>query len=412
MNKKIKVNIKKLKKRYVELLTEFVSIKTVSTNPSFKKEIQKSVIWLSSLFKKNNFKVNILKGKEHNPIVIAKYIFNQNLKTILVYGHYDVQPADKKDGWKNDPFKLRKVKNKYIARGVIDNKGQILAHMTAVFSAIKEKTLSSNVIFMIEGNEESGNPFLSKIIEKNKKLLECDMIVISDGEMKGKNPALDISFRGGGNMRIVYKAGNNDLHSGLFGGLVPNPVYEISHLLLKLKDDLKRKVSKDRILFGGLTQTIEVSGIVSGYTGHGFKNIIPAKSEARLNIRTVYPQISNNIVTDIEKFIKKNTPKYIKLSIEKEVHGDPIYLDTKHSCIKSIKNILAGVYKNKVLEQHVGGSIPVVQDFKSILNKPIAMIPLSNEDCNMHGVDENLSEYHMIKALEFCSSFWREEVVI
>ncbi|MDP3962848.1 MAG: peptidase dimerization domain-containing protein, partial [bacterium] len=193
----------------------------------------------------------------------------------------------------------------------------------------------------------------------------------------------------------------NDRHSGLFGGLIPNPALELSKLLSKIK------INND-ITFGGLRQTIEVSGLNSGYTGLGFKNIIPGKAEARLNIRTVQPQISKHVMKEVEEFIKRETPSYMKLAIESEVHGNPIFLSTEHAEIESIRKLLSEIHEKEVIHQHVGGSIPVVADFKAVLNKPMALVPLCNEDCNMHGVDENFSEYYMKKALEFTGAFWKK----
>lgn len=391
--------MKKIQDEYLRMLEEFITFKTVSTDYSFQEDIKKAVIWLVRQFKRNEFKVNIISGKNHNPVIIAKYNYDPKLKTILVYGHYDVQPADKSDGWKSDPFTLTKKKGRYIGRGAVDNKGQILAHMAGVFSAIRTDKLSSNVTFIIEGNEESGNPFLSQIIKENKKLLDCDLVIISDGEMRGTSPTLDVSFRGGGNMRIVYQTHTNDRHSGLFGGMVPNPALELSKMLSKIKIN-------NEITFGEWRQTIEVSGLNSGYTGSGFKNIIPGKAEARLNIRTVYPQVSKYIMKEVEEFIRRETPSFVKLLIEFEAHCDPICLDTEHKEIGHIKKLLSEIHGKEVIQQHVGGSIPVVSDFRAVLNKPMALIPLCNDDCNMHGVDENFSDYHMKKALEFMKALW------
>ncbi len=405
--------MKKLQQTYLGLLKEFISFKTISTDTSFRKETDKAVSWLEKLFKKNGFKITLIKGKNHNPVIIARFITDPALKTILVYGHYDVQPASPEDGWKQDPFTLTKKGKKYVARGVVDNKGQILAHMVAVFDAIEMGRLSSNVTFVIEGNEESGNPYLAGIIRKNKKLLACDLVVISDGEMIGTSPTLDVSLRGGGNMTVVYETSSNDHHSGIFGGLIPNAALELSRMLAKMKTGMdvsfgsfyKGIPEKSEI---GLDPVIEVSGFSSGYTGAGYKNIIPGKAEARLNIRTVYPQVASEVIKELEMFIKKETPAHVKVKLVSEKPNEAIFLDSDHADIEPVKKLLAKIHDEKIRHQHVGGSIPVVADFVSILKKPMALVPLVNDDCNMHGVDENFSEYHMKKALEFTSALWKK----
>ncbi len=157
----------------------------------------------------------------------------------------------------------------------------------------------------------------------------------------------------------------------------------------------------------GLRPTIEVSGFSSGYTGNGFKNIVPGCAEARLNVRTVHEQNTENILKEIEAFIRKETPEHVKLTIESESHGDPISLDIDHEIIHSIKGMLRDVYKKEVFHKHEGGSIPVVAEFSSILKKPMALVSLCNADCNMHGVDENFSLYHIEKALAFVAKYWK-----
>lgn len=436
-----------LKKDYLQLLKEFIAIKTVSTDSSFKKDIEKAVAWLSKLFKVYGFTVSHLKGKSSNPVVVAKYIVDKKAKTVLVYGHYDVQPADKKDGWKTDPFILTKKKDRYFARGAVDNKGQILAHMVSVFDAIKRKQLKHNIIFLIEGNEESGNPDLAGLLEKNKKKLDCDLVLISDGEMVGLHPTLDISFRGGGNMKVVYQTSENDRHSGLFGGAIPNAALELANTLSGLKKnnivtvegfyDGIECVSEDivaehKLICGlqpiaelagvkalltepgidecsqiGLRPTLEVSGVCSGYTGTGYKNIVPGRAEARINVRTVHSQKSVKVLESIKKHILKNTPDYVSAFIELESHGNPIKLESDHEHVMDIKKLLVDVHGKRVIHKAGGGSIPVVGEMKEILQKPMALVSLCNDDCNMHGVDENFTEHHIDKALEFSSRFWK-----
>lgn len=443
----MKNNISQLQKTYIQFLKEFISFKTVSTDKAFKDDIKKAVSWISHMCTSHGFSVSLLQGSHTNPVVFASYIANKKAKTVLVYGHYDVQPADKSDGWSTDPFVLTKKKDRYIARGAVDNKGQILAHMTAVFDAIKNKTLQYNVKFLIEGNEESGNPDLLGLLKKYKEKLHSDFIMISDGEMVGIHPTLDVSFRGGGNMRIEYRTADNDRHSGLFGGAIPNAAVELATMISKLKTnnivtlsgfyegvtcaDIETKRQHQKIsrlqpikkLAGvkelkteeglspceqiGLRPTLEVSGFFSGYVGEGYKNIVPAKAEARINVRTVHGQSTAKVMHILKEFVLKETPKYVDVLVHTESHGNPVSLDVDHDHIHEVKKVLKDVHKKEVLHKTVGGSIPVVGQFASVFNKtPIAMVSLCNEDCNMHGVDENFTEYHMTKALEFAKKYW------
>jgi acetylornithine deacetylase/succinyl-diaminopimelate desuccinylase-like protein len=440
-------HIAQLKKGYQSLLKEFISFKTVSTDMAYQKEMSKVVVWLTKHFKAHGFSVSILKGTHSNPVVCASYTVDKTAKTVLVYGHYDVQPAEKKDGWNTDPFVLTKKGDTFIARGVVDNKGQILAHMVGVFDAIKSKSLAYNVKFIIEGNEESGNPDLKKLLQKNKKALQADFILISDSEMVGTYPTLETSFRGGGNIRVSYMTASNDRHSGLFGGAIPNATLELAQLVAKLKknnqvavpgfyagvieatqkikDEHKKlsalqpvkRLAGVKVLCTeegispceqiGMRPTIEVSGFNSGYTGCGFKNIVPAKAEARINVRTVHQQNTEAVIKSVVEFIRKETPAYVDLHIEYESHGDPVFLDFTHEHVVDVKRHMTNVYQKEVLHKSGGGSIPVVADFVEVFKKPIAMVSLCNDDCNMHGVDENFNEYHLTKALQFTHQFWK-----
>src|SRR3989344_9309709 len=168
---------------YKRLLKQYIAFKSISTDKKFKSEMDKTVSWLSKLLKANKFKVKILKGPNTNPVVFAEYIASKNFETVLIYGHYDIQPAEHKDGWTKDPFILFENKGKLFALGVVDNKGQNLIHIFTVINLIKENALGYNIKFLIEGNEETANLDMEDIIKKNKKLLKSDYIMISDGEI-------------------------------------------------------------------------------------------------------------------------------------------------------------------------------------------------------------------------------------
>ena len=206
---------------YKKLLKEYVSIKSISTDENYAGEMKRMVSWLSDLLKKNSFKVELLPGKKTNPVLFAEYIQSNKLETVLVYGHYDVQPGEKEDGWKSEPFTLTERAGRLYARGVVDNKGQNLIHIVTVLNLIKEGKLKYNVKFLIEGNEETGNADMRNILMKHKAKLKTDHIIVSDGEIAGNTPTIEASLRGGFNMKVTFTTAKNNLHSGLCGGAVP-----------------------------------------------------------------------------------------------------------------------------------------------------------------------------------------------
>lgn len=432
---------------YKQLLAEFISFKSISTDSDYKLEMIKTVDWLKNLFLKNNFKVDIIVGKNSNPLLVAKLVVSPELPTTLVYGHYDVQPASFEDGWSNDPFTLTEKKGKLVARGVVDNKGQVLIHIVSVIEAYKNNTLSQNVIFLIEGNEESGNDDLAKQLKEYKKEFSCDQIIISDGEVVGENPTLEASLRGGGNIRIEMRTAPSDQHSGINGGAIPNAPVELMKILAGLKDKNNKVVVSDfykgapkitaahlknnkmlgsekefMALSGvkglvcekgldpntqtGLRPTLEVSGFNSGYTGNGFKNIVPAYSDARVNVRTVVGQDSNQVINSVITHIKKLAPNYVDLKITSVDPYPAISLPVDTPYAKFLISLLEESYSKKVLIKYVGGGIPVVDDFKKVLGKPVYLVSMGNDDCNMHGLDENFKIGHIKKALGFANKFW------
>jgi len=440
-------------KEYKELLAEFVSFKSVSTDPKYLPEIGKTVSWLQTLLGKNGFNIEILKGKNSNPVVFADQIAKDlTLPTLLIYGHYDVQPAEKADGWGSEPFELTESKNKLIGRGVVDNKGQILAHIVTAIELIKAKKSAYNLKFLIEGNEETGNPDLSSLMKKNKNKLACDILVVSDGELTNDKPTIEVSLRGGFNCKLTYKTGRNNLHSGLAGGAVPNAGVEIIKFLNKLyttdgsisyqnfytgvdpiskaqlinnknlqkeaKDIVKlmgvksmlMPKGKDFFTQTGLTPTIQITGIKTGYVETGFANIIPADAEVRLNFRIVASQKAIDVANNFKKFVVANTPKYIDYSLMFDGLHNPIKVNTDSDFVKEAEMLLTKVYKTKVNRKNVGGAIPFVGDVKEILGIDTLLIPLVNEDCNMHGTDENFDIKLAKKALEFSTLFMSHRV--
>lgn len=434
-------------KAYKQLLSEFVRLRSISTDPAYKEEVRSTADWLQQQFMRHGFTVRIATGEGYNPVVMAHYDAGKAV-TVLVYGHYDVQPAELTQGWTTDPFGLRESDGRLYGRGVVDNKGQILTHMVSVFEAIAEQALSVNVTFVVEGNEETGNPKLAEVISQHQDFLACQHILISDGEIVGDIPTLEASLRGGFNMRIRLRTAKNDLHSGLAGGAVPSASHTLTHLLSQLID------SRGQVLvpnfYEGVTQpqavelqanrlleksqqpanslgvsqllsandtdfytqtgaypTLQISGINSGYTGNGFANIVPAQAEARINVRTAPGQDSNAVATATTHYLESLVPMYAQASIEVVDPHPPVVLRTDTTAAKRVKKLLKAAYGHPPLVKRVGGAIPIVADFKQLFAVDPLLVSLGNDDCNMHGANENFRLDLVHKGLDFSRAFFR-----
>lgn len=432
---------------YKKLLEQFINFKSISTDSLFKDDCINCSSWLKDLFNSYGFSVKIVENEQCNPVVFASYDTGST-ETVCVYGHYDVQPADSQP-WTYDAFSIFEDDDYLYARGVVDNKGQVLIHMVNVFEAIKNNSLSKNVLFVLEGNEESGNPVLPEILKQNLPN-NISYTIISDGEVIGSNPAVELSLRGGFNMKINITTADSDVHSGIFGGAIPNASEELVKLLEKIKNkngeilipgfydniiqfpklyspkdagispvellkslgigNLKLEKGTDFYNQTGCLPTIQVTGINTGYTAQGFANIIPANAEARLNIRIVAGQNANEMIKSIEDFFIKNTPKYCKLEIDKTDSYDAILLDSSSSNLQDIEILLEEAFSKKVVYTFVGGGIPIVNDFLEITQKDVFLIPLGNDDCNMHGHNEKLSKNILEKSFKFSQLFWNKRV--
>jgi acetylornithine deacetylase/succinyl-diaminopimelate desuccinylase-like protein len=427
---------------YKSLLSEFISFKSISTDPQYKSEITKTTNFLKEKFEQNNFKVEIIEGFG-NPIVIAHYENNKDDKTCLIYGHYDVQPAEKSEGWRQDPFTVEETDERIYARGAIDNKGQVLVHIATIFDLIRENKLAYNITFMIEGDEETGSPHLEAFIKRYPDKLKADVVMISDGEITGKYPVIELGFRGGFNATLTMQSANNDLHSGIYGGATPNAAYELSVFLANLYDENNQitipqfyddvepieknleipfdqeeyeKITGAKTLKTepeynfhtqiGLRPTIQVTGIHTGYTGEGYRNSIPAKATAKINFRLVKNQNPHLIAELFKNYCKKMIPNYITYTLENTDPYDGIKLDVNNDYIKKTKQLLRESYEVDPLEKYSGGGLPIVTYFDNILKVPQILVPLANEDCNMHGVHENFDKKFLEKALTFSKKFF------
>lgn len=440
--------IRAIPKDYLNDARTYISFKSISTDPAFLPEIKKTVSWLSVYLKEGGAMVKIFEGVHSNPVVFGHFFVDTKLPTVLVYGHYDVQPAEKSDGWSTkDPFVIEEKRGKLFGRGVVDNKGQNLIHLYTVRTLFRARALRYNVKFLLEGNEESGNPDLAGVLAKNRKDFIADYVIVSDGEIVGRTPVLEAALRGGGNIRVIYTTGKNNLHSGLFGGAVPSAPLELARVLTSLKDKnntvlipgfyagvkvpsrairknserigsakeaaalagVKQLITMNHLDFytqTGLMPALEISGVLGGYVGEGFANIVPGKAEARINVRTVAPQKTNRVMKLVRDYLVKQAPPYASVQIHVEGHGDPIKLDDDAPAAREIAALLKKIYGKTPIKKYVGGSIPILGDFQRILKTKVLSVSLGNDDCNMHGVDENYTIDLLQKGLRFSERFF------
>lgn len=436
---------------YKKLLKEYISLKSVSTDPEMKGGIDATAAWLVNFFKINGFESYTLDKQGLNPVVFASIEIDPKFETVLIYGHYDVQPASKEDGWDFEPFDLVEKNGKLIGRGVVDNKGQNLIHIFSVINLLNEGNLKYNVKFFIEGDEETGGvELIGEILEEKKELLKSDYFMVSDGEMVAGKPCIESSFRGGFNLTLKYETAKNNVHSGLYGGAVPNAAFELSTFVSKLYSTnnmvtvpdfyngvdeisteslesnsilanigqqealdnagfkaLKTEENKyDFFTQTGLRPTLQVTGFKSGYIGNGYSNIVPAQAEVRINFRLVASQKPEDIIEIFKKFVAQNTPDYVTYTIEVGGVHNPIKLDTKSAIFEYAKKLLKEVYNDEVFDYNVGGAIPFIAKIKELFNIDTLSVGLCNEDCNMHGANENFKIDLIEKGLNFSRRFF------
>ncbi|PAW76209.1 MAG: peptidase M20 [Verrucomicrobia bacterium Tous-C9LFEB] len=373
------------------------------------------------------------------PVVLARNAAKPGRPTVLIYGHYDVQPVDPLNLWQNDPFDPTIRDGVVNARGSSDNKGQIFAHILGVEAALKQGELPVNLIFLIEGEEEIGSPSLAPFLEAHKQELACDVVVISDSPMIAPGtPTLCYGLRGIQAIEITLRGPDKDLHSGMFGGAVLNPLTALARLLTTLHNpdfsvsilnfyDSVRPLQpweseawkklpyqeKEILAITGVPEldgewshtplerlwarpTAEINGMWGGYQGEGSKTVIPSLAHAKLTFRLVPDQQPEEILALVEKHLRAHLPDSVKMEIEVG-HGGAAYLTDPHdkwgrAAQTALKTAFGGREPALIRE---GGSIPIVADFKRILGVDTLLLGLCLSNCNAHSPNETFPLSHL-----------------
>lgn len=433
--------------RYVELTRKLMQFKSVSTDKSFAGDVKETSEYLVSMFRDHGFEVETY-DDYGNPIVLASLMIDESKPTVLVYGHYDVQPAEMEDGWLSEPFDFIERDGRFYGRGAIDNKGQFMVHVATVFELLEKKELAYNVKFLLEGDEETGSGDLPTFVRKYKDKLQADVLMLSDGELYKNKPTVELGFRGVVNMKVTVKSSHTDLHSGLYGGVAPSSAHEVIAVLNGIRDDnnmiliddfyagvedisdevieLARKVDMDDDEYfqgsgckvkvslpdktfleqTGLYPSVEVTGLESGYNGVGYRNSIPHKTTFKLNVRTSPVQDAHEMRDRMFEYFTNIFPEYLDIDIEGGEAADGVLLEMDEKWFPRVINLLEEAYGEDVVYKYCGGTLPIVADFNELFEMPLLMVPFANFDCGMHAANENFDKKVLEKALKFSKSFF------
>ncbi|MHB9055819.1 MAG: dipeptidase [Paludibacteraceae bacterium] len=447
----IKTYIKENQSEFFDELFSLIKIPSVSSHSDKKEEIQKCAEqWQKILLKMGVDSAEILSTKG-NPVVFASKTIGSGLPTVMIYGHYDVMPAEPIELWNSPPFEPEIRDGKVYARGADDDKGQSFMQAKAFEYLLKYNQLKCNVKFILEGEEEISSPSLEEFCKQNKKLLACDTILVSDTSMLAADlPSITTGLRGLAYWEIEVTSANRDLHSGIFGGAVANPINELAKILAQLTDeegritlpnfydDVEKVSKKERDLIKqipfdeekyknnleikyvhgekgfstiertGIRPTLDVCGIWGGYTGEGSKTVLPSKAYAKLSARLVPNQKYEKIARLVEKHLTKTAPKYVDIKVTR-LHGAESYVCPIDSTeYKAAERAYEKVFGKKPLPVRRGGSIGVVPIFEKVLGvKPILM-GFGLESNAIHSPNENFSIDLYEKGIETIVEFYRE----
>lgn len=431
-------------KAYLDDLKTLLAIPSVSTDPARQGEVRRCAEEVARQMRQAGLREVALMETEGHPAVFGHYLVDPALPTALIYGHYDVQPEDPVELWTSPPFQPTERDGKLYARGATDDKGQFLCHIKAVATLLEQTgTLPINVKVLIEGEEEIGSPNLAPLLEANKELLAADVLVVSDSAMYAPGqPSLVYALRGLAFIQIDLKGADSDLHSGVFGGAVPNPAMELARILAQLKDaqervtvpgfydDVLDLTPQERQAYAALQfddeafraglnvpglsseegysplegrtarPTLEINGMLSGYTGPGSKTVLPARAMAKISCRLVPNQDPKVITELLEKHVRSLCSPHVECTITARAGGHPWITSPDHPALEAAAAAVRAVYGKEPVRVREGGSIPIVLDFQNILGLPGILLGFGLNDENLHAPDEHFRVENFYKGIE------------
>ncbi len=431
------------KERFLHELLELLRIPSVSARTENKADMLTCAQMVQQRLQEAGADTVTIYETAGHPIVYGEKIIDPAKPTILVYGHYDVQPADPLDLWKSGPFDPTIIDGKIFARGSCDDKGQFYMHVKALETMTQTNTLPANVKFLIEGEEEVGSPNLATFVKANKELLKADVILISDTSMLSmENPSIDIGVRGLSYIEVAITGPNRDLHSGVYGGAVSNPITMLAKMIASCHDENnhitipgfydgvidatpeeRAKMAKAPFdeaeyktdlgvssLWGekgytthertGIRPTLEVNGIWGGYTGEGAKTVLPSKAFAKISARLVPNQSSTVITEKLLNYFKSIAPAGVTVKAEEHHGGEPYITPIDSDAYQAAAKAIHATFGKDPIPVRGGGSIPICALFEKELGLKIVFMGFGLDSDNLHSPNEKFDIFNFYKGIE------------
>jgi len=433
----------KNKDRFLNELLELLRIPSVSARSEHKTDMQRCAAAVEQSLKDIGMDNTAVYSTEGHPVVYGEKITDPSRPTVLIYGHYDVQPPDPLELWHSGPFEPVIKDGKIFARGSADDKGQFYMHVKAVETMIRTNSLPTNIKFIIEGEEEIGSPNLGKFVSSHHDLLKADVILISDTAMLSMDtPSIDIGVRGLSYIEVEVTGANRDLHSGIYGGAVANPITILTHMIASCHDennhitipgfydDVVEATPEERKLMAkapfdeedykkdlgvkelwgekgyttnertGIRPTIELNGIWGGYTAEGAKTVLPSKASAKISARLVPNQSATKITAMLLNYFKTIAPASVTVKAEEHHGGEPYMTPLDSKGYKAAEKAIEKVFGKKPIPVRGGGSIPICSLFEKELGIKIVFMGFGLDSDNLHSPNEKFDLVNFYKGIE------------
>lgn len=446
----MKTYIEENKERFLSELLDLLRIPSVSADSKYKEDVRKAAEFIREKIQLAGADfVEICETAGH-PIVFGQKIIDESLPTVLVYGHYDVQPADPLNLWHSPPFEPVVKDEKIYARGACDDKGQVYMHIKALETMIATNSLPCNVKFMIEGEEEIGSDNLGIFVKANKERLQADVILISDTAIIANDiPSIDVGLRGLSYLEVEVTGANIDLHSGVYGGAVANPINVLSKMIASLHDennritiptfydDVVELTAEERAAMAltpfdldaykkgldiddvrgeegyttleraSIRPTLDVNGIWGGYIGEGAKTVLPSKASAKISMRLVPNQQSDKITELFTKHFLSIAPAGVKVSVHAHHGGEPYVTPTDSKEYKAAEKAMEESFGKKPVPTRGGGSIPIVALFEKELGLKTVLMGFGLDSDAIHSPNEHYGLFNFYKGIETIPLFFK-----